>query len=85
MIGQSRLQKGRWQHVSTCTEDRLPTRTSLSLTRNCHRLSKEAQSCLAGDMQRVAKLVATKADYEVIRELAKLEGPEQTGQDWDER
>lgn len=49
------------------------------------RLSKEAQVCLAGDMQRVAKLIATKADYEVIRELAKLEGPEQTGQDWDER
>ncbi|CAM9607803.1 unnamed protein product [Pylaiella littoralis] len=48
-------------------------------------LSKEAQACLAGDMQRVAKLMAVKADYEVIRELAKLEGPEQTGQDWDER
>lgn len=49
------------------------------------RLSKEAQACLAGDMQRVAKLMAVKADYEVIRELAKLETPEQTGQDWDER
>ncbi|CAM9419745.1 unnamed protein product, partial [Hapterophycus canaliculatus] len=48
-------------------------------------LSKEAQACLAGDMQRVAKLIATKADYDVIRELAKLEGPEQSGQDWDER
>ena len=49
------------------------------------RLPKEAQACLAGDMQRVAKLMAVKADYEVIRELAKLELPEQTGQDWDER
>ncbi|CBN79691.1 hypothetical protein Esi_0368_0016 [Ectocarpus siliculosus] len=48
-------------------------------------LSKEAQACLAGDMQRVAKLMAVKADYEVIRELAKLDTPEQTGQDWDER
>eukprot|EP00752_Nemacystus_decipiens_P004826 g4392.t1 len=48
-------------------------------------LSKEAQACLAGDMQRVAKLMAVKADYEVIRELAKLEGPEQAGQDWDVR
>ena len=36
-------------------------------------------------MQRVAKLMAVKADYEVIRELARLEGPEQAGQDWDER
>lgn len=49
------------------------------------RLPKEAQACLAGDMQRVAKLMAVKADYEVIRELAKLEPPDQTGQDWDER
>lgn len=48
-------------------------------------IPKEAQTCLAGDMQRVAKLMAVKADFEVIRELAKLEGPEQTGQDWDER
>lgn len=48
-------------------------------------LPKEAQACLAGDMQRVAKLLATKADYEVIREVAKLDTPEQTGHDWDER
>lgn len=49
------------------------------------RLPKEAQDCLAGDMQRVAKLMAVKADYEVMRELAKLEAVDQTGQDWDER
>ena len=49
------------------------------------RLPKEAQSCLAGDMQRVAKLMAVKADYEVMRELAKLESVDQAGQDWDER
>lgn len=57
----------------------------ISVPRGLFRLSKEAQACLAGDMQRVAKLMAVKADYEVIRELAKLEGPEQAGQDWDER
>eukprot|EP00904_Undaria_pinnatifida_P002133 jgi/Undpi1/11920/HiC_scaffold_4.g01619.m1 len=48
-------------------------------------LPKEAQACLAGDMQRVAKLMAVKADYEVMRELAKLEAADQAGQDWDER
>lgn len=36
-------------------------------------------------MQRVAKLMATKADYEVIREIAKLDNPEQAGEDWDRR
>lgn len=36
-------------------------------------------------MQRVAKLMAVKADYEVMRELAKLEAADQAGQDWDER
>lgn len=48
-------------------------------------LPKEAQACLAGDMQRVAKLLATKADYEVIREIAKLDNPEQATEDWDRR
>ncbi|CAM9477764.1 unnamed protein product, partial [Choristocarpus tenellus] len=47
-------------------------------------LPKEAQVCLAGDMQRVAKLISTKADYDVIREIAKLENPETIGYDWDE-
>ncbi|CAM9323103.1 unnamed protein product, partial [Discosporangium mesarthrocarpum] len=48
-------------------------------------LPKDAQTCLAGDMQRVAKLISTKADYEVIREIAKLDNPETSGFDWDER
>lgn len=48
-------------------------------------LSKEAQACLAGNTQRVAKLLTVKADYEVIRELSRLDNPEQSGHDWDDR
>lgn len=57
----------------------------LTTSHHAYRLSKEAQACLAGDMLRVAKLIAVKADYEVIRDLTKLEGSEQNGQEWDDR
>ena len=63
----------------------LPERDNCAAFLLCSSLPKEAQACLAGNMQRVAKLIAVKADYEVIRELSKLEDPEHADHDWDER
>jgi hypothetical protein len=45
-------------------------------------LSEELQRYLAGNTQRIAKLVCTKADFEVIRKIVMSNDP--TTVDWDE-
>ncbi|CAM9270644.1 unnamed protein product, partial [Chrysoparadoxa australica] len=60
-------------------------RASLSTPGNQFTLTTEAARSLAGDMQRIGKLIAQKADYEVIREINKSEKPEDEAEGWDDR
>jgi hypothetical protein len=48
------------------------------------RLSQDALRALAGNTQRVAKLIAAQADYAVICSISKHRSPEKAGQNWDE-
>ncbi|KAG5189909.1 hypothetical protein JKP88DRAFT_286456 [Tribonema minus] len=48
-------------------------------------LAPDALRVLAGNTQRVAKLIAAKADYEVIRLVSRAEDPGAEGHDWDAR
>jgi hypothetical protein len=48
-------------------------------------LTAEAQRLLAGNTQRIAKLLATKADYETLHLITRSENPAAEAYDWDDK
>jgi hypothetical protein len=71
--------------VEDCTVQREKERENLKRGGVSLSLTAEAQRLLAGNTQRIAKLLATKADYETLHLITRSENPASEAYDWDDK